>query len=591
MISIFKSTIQKQFFKYFFLTSILSVVTLGFFSYTFYLRTYIRSEYDHLLSTTNKAKYNIEFLLSIVNNNSILLSSNEDIIKFCTTQFEPGDPKIFDSSLLVNTMLRNTVSLNEHLNGIYIIGNNGMFFTSYWDVTEEKIREWVHIENEETIANLFADNNNNHGIYKPQLERNVISFIKPIYKFPEGKIIGTLIIDINYIYMREIFFHSSLTENDLEKVLIVNSQQETLFTFPFNTNMDFLITDNSELFEHGLHQKTMDIFGKESFVISEPFKQNDWRIIRITFLDYLNKATQTTFLFLIIFLIIIILAYLVISIVLSNSIAKPIIELNEKLKLIQNGNFNVKIESHRRDEIGQLNDTFNRMTGKIDNLLKQSVDEQKRKSDLEFEVLQAQVNPHFLYNTLDSIKWLAVIQGVENISDMITALINLLKYNISHTSLLVPTEEEIKSVKNYIQIQKFRYGEIFSVSYNIPKEIMQMQMLKFLLQPIVENAIFHGLKDREEGGHIVIEAFIENNNCLVFTIIDNGSGFQFDQDGNFIKEKSTEKGLHRGIGISNLQERIHLFSKNNYGLSFSNIKEGGGKVTLRLPVILSEKKE
>jgi len=590
MISIFNSTIQKQFFKYFFLTSIFSVVALGFFAYTFYLRTFMQSEYEHLLSTTNKAKYNIEFLLSIVNNNGILLSSNENIIKYCTTQYEPGDPKINDSRLFVNTMLRNTVSLNEHLHGIYIIGSNSMFFTSYWDITEEKIRKWLHIENNETITNLFADNNS-RGLYKPQLDRNVISLIKPIYKFPEGKIIGTLIIDINYVYMREIFVYSSLTENDLEKVLIVNSRQETLFTFPFNTNMDFLITDNPDLFERGLHQKVMDVFGKESFVISEPFQQNDWRIIRITFLDYLNNATRTIFFFLVIFLTIMIFTYLFISLILSNSIAKPIIELNEKLKLIQNGNFDVKIKSHRKDEIGQLNDTFNRMTGKIDNLLKQSVDEQKRKSDLEFEVLQAQVNPHFLYNTLDSIKWLAVIQGVENISDMITALVNLLKYNISHTARLVLIEEEIKSVKNYIQIQKFRYGEIFSISYNISEDIMQMKMLKFLLQPIVENAIFHGLKDIEEGGHMVIDASIENNNCLVFNIIDNGSGFRFDQDGNISKEKSTGKGLHSGIGISNLQERIHLYFNDGYGLSFSNITTGGGKVTLRLPIIVSEKED
>jgi len=588
MISIFNSTIQKQFFKYFFLISIFSVIALSFFAYTFYLRTLIQRENNHLLSTTNKAKYNMEFLLSIVNNNGILLSSNENIIEYCTTQFEPGDPERMNASLFVNTMLRNTVSLNEHLHGIYIIGSNGMFFTSYWNITEKKIRKRLHLENDETVTSLFADNKNSQGLYRPQFARDAISYIKPIYKFPEAKQIGTLIIDINYVYMREIFTYSSLTDNDQEKILIVNSQKETLFTFPFNTNIDFLKTENPELFKRGLHHEIIDIFGKESFVISEPFQQSDWRIIRITFLDYLKKTTNTIFLFLVIFLIIMIFTYLFISLILSNSIAKPIIELNEKLKLIQNGNFNVKIESTRNDEIGQLNDTFNKMTVKIDNLLKQSVNEQKRKSDLEFKVLQAQINPHFLYNTLDSIKWLAVIQGVENISDMISALVNLLKYNISNTSRLVLIEEEIESIKNYIEIQKFRYGEIFSVSFDIPKDILKMKMLKFLLQPIVENAIFHGLKDVERDGQILIEASLKNDNYVFIKVIDNGSGFYFDRDGNIIKENSTGRGLHNGIGISNLQERIHLYFNSEYGLSFSNKKDGGGEVVLRLPVIKSE---
>jgi len=152
----------------------------------------------------------------------------------------------------------------------------------------------------------------------------------------------------------------------------------------------------------------------------------------------------------------------------------------------------------------------------------------------------------------------------------------------------VLVEEEINSIKNYIQIQKFRYGDIFSVVYDIPKEILKLKMLKFLLQPIVENAIFHGLKDVEEDGRIVISGFKENEHALVLTVSDNGSGFRFNQEKKSPQLGKKGKRLYSGIGLSNLQERINLFFKDEYGLTFSNQKEGGGRVTLRLPLNVSE---
>ncbi|WP_319560079.1 hypothetical protein [Marispirochaeta sp.] len=137
MFKVFKSTIQKLFFKYFFATSLLTITALGLFSFTFYVRSFIRTERDHIVSTTNKAKYNIEFILSIVRNNSILLAANETITRNVTRQLMPGDPELIESQVLVDTMLRNSVSINEHLKGIYILGQNGRFFSSYWDVLQK----------------------------------------------------------------------------------------------------------------------------------------------------------------------------------------------------------------------------------------------------------------------------------------------------------------------------------------------------------------------------------------------------------------------------------------------------------------------
>ncbi len=582
---IFSSTIQKIFFKYFFAVSLLAITAIGIFSFTFYVRNFIKSERDHIVSTTNKAKYNIEFILSIVRNNSILLSANETVTRNCSTWFIPGAPEIMEAKLNVDTMLRNSVSINEHLKGIYILGKNGMFYSSYWDVTEEKLRRWLNLTNDAEIGKLFGMGKNNQGIYIPQLERNAITYIRPIYKFPASERIGLLIIDINYVYLREIFTYSSLATEESEKILVVNSRGDTLFTFPYNLNMDFLKNDHPELFSPGQHVLEMNIFNKDSFIISESFEQNDWRIVRVFFKDKIHSTTNLLFAMLILFLIGMAVIYLIISLLLSNSIAKPIIDLNAKLKIIQKGDFSVKIQTDREDEIGQLGETFNKMTVRIDKLLKQSVAEQKRKSDLQFEVLEAQINPHFLYNTLDSIKWLAVLQGMENISDMVSSLINLLKYNISGSTRMVSLEDEINSVKNYISIQQFRYGDIFSVDYEIPDNMLNLKIMKFILQPLVENAIFHGLKDMDSKGKILVEAQRTDNNSITFRISDNGTGFVFKKDGSIHENTLKSRGMHSGIGIKNIQERMTLYFGSEYGLTFSNTASGGACASLRHPLI------
>ncbi|WP_319478641.1 sensor histidine kinase [Marispirochaeta aestuarii] len=588
MIRIFNSTIQKLFFKYFFLTSIIAITAFCFFSFTFYVRSFIKNERDHIVSTTNKAKYNIEFILSIVRNSSVLLSANETVTRNCTARFMPGDPEQLESQVSVDTLLRNSVSINEHLNGIYVLGKNGMFFSSYWDVNEDKIRRWLGLTTDHEIEKLFGHGKNNQGIYIPQLERNAITYLRPIYQFPATDRIGLLIIDINYVYLREIFTYSSLTTTDPEKVLVVNSLGETLFTFPFNLNMDFLKQDYPELFTSVQKVIETTIFGKDSFIISEPFQQNDWRIIRVFFKDKIHSTTNLILIMLLLFLVGMTVIYLVISLLLSNSIARPIIDLNEKLKIIQGGNFNVKITSDREDEIGQLNETFNKMTVRIDHLLKQSVAEQKRKSDLEFEVLEAQINPHFLYNTLDSIKWLAVLQGMENISDMISSLINLLKYNISNSSRLVNLEDEITSVRNYISIQQFRYGDIFSVMYSMPTNLLHLKILKFILQPLVENAIFHGLKDMDSNGKIRVEAELLDAKSLLIHVRDNGPGFSFTDRDCIMENTNKSRGMHSGIGMKNVHERITLYFGFEFGLSFSNNIDGGACVSLKLPLICDD---
>lgn len=210
----------------------------------------------------------------------------------------------------------------------------------------------------------------------------------------------------------------------------------------------------------------------------------------------------------------------------------------------------------------------------------------KKKADMEFQILQAQINPHFLYNTLDSIKWLAVIQNVHNISSMTNSLINLLKYNISRNNKTVMLSEELESVKNYVNIQKYRYGDIFEVTYDVNEDLLEYRILKFILQPIVENAIFHGFENME--GNCLIKIIArKKDEYLIIEIIDNGIGITNERLED-IQSPNKDKGKFSGIGLRNIEERIKLYFGEKYGLTIDSKLHEGTHVSLFLPIISNE---
>jgi len=282
-------------------------------------------------------------------------------------------------------------------------------------------------------------------------------------------------------------------------------------------------------------------------------------------------------------LALIILLYILIALLSSYYISKiftqPIKVMYEKFQAVERGDLTVRINTRRKDEFGHLGHSFNAMVAQIDLLLKQQLQEQQQKSDLEFEILQAQINPHFLYNTLDSIKWLAAIQNANNIGELTTALINLLKYNISVKKTVVLLEDEIKSLNHYIVVQKYRYGDTFETRFELDPDTLHCKVLHFMLQPIVENAIIHGFEDIAHTGLITIRS-IRDRQDLVISVRDNGIGIEADR---MVDLENNPSDKFNGIGMSNIHNRIQLHYGKSYGLSIDSQVGQGTTVTIRLP--------
>ena len=244
-----------------------------------------------------------------------------------------------------------------------------------------------------------------------------------------------------------------------------------------------------------------------------------------------------------------------------------------------------------------LSRTFNNMVTEIGHLIEEIQVTQKRESELRFEMLLAQINPHFLFNTLNSIKWMSVMSGTEHITNTITALGRLLEISMNKVNDVLPIEEELENIKSYIKIQQVRYPGRFDVAYHIEEGILKEHTLKLILQPLVENSILHNIEARD---FLMIDISGRcENGIIILQVQDNGTGMDADTMKEILKpKKQGKKGyVFSGLGVSNVQERIQLAYGPDYGLQYDSDGNSFTTVTIRFPQhkqidsLLSERRE
>lgn len=270
------------------------------------------------------------------------------------------------------------------------------------------------------------------------------------------------------------------------------------------------------------------------------------------------------------------------AVVMSNYLTAPVKKLSQAMARMEGGDLDVQIGSGRKDELGQLSASFDGMARQLRENLALQVKQQKELNDSNIAMMQAQLNPHFLYNTLDTIKWVAKAHHVPELATMASGLAKILRTSISEAQF-ISLSEEISLACAYMDIQKIRFNGNFSYDVELPLELEECMVPKMIVQPIVENAVIHGLKERENG-HIFLNIY-EETDTLFIEVYDNGRGMDEAILG-LLKERSREN-LQGHIGFYNVDTIIRLHYGTRYGLYAENQAEGGAKVRVTLPVVRS----
>lgn len=264
----------------------------------------------------------------------------------------------------------------------------------------------------------------------------------------------------------------------------------------------------------------------------------------------------------------------------SLRISKPIGRLKETMLRIEGGDLDAPIDLSGQREIAQLSHSFNSMVARIRQLMASLVDEQKEKRKTELRALQNQINPHFLYNTLDSIVWLAENQRSKDVITTVVSLAKFFRISISKGQTFIPVEDEIAHIENYLTIQSIRYLDRFRYSISVPSQMRGMQVMKLILQPIVENAIYHGLGDEE--GFISIQGWLEGAR-MVFAITNSGYGIR-DETIRNMQEKMAGSGEQSSVGMRNVYQRLKLYYGDKADIRITSIPDESTTVTLYIPI-------
>ena len=271
---------------------------------------------------------------------------------------------------------------------------------------------------------------------------------------------------------------------------------------------------------------------------------------------------------------------------LSRSIYTPIKKLHDVTTTITKNDLQALMTSDNVDEITELGMSFNIMIGKIKELLDSKIKEQENLKRAELRALQAQINPHFLYNTLDTIIWMAESKKTDQVVEIVSALSSFFRISLSKGMDWITIGEEVERIRSYLTIQKMRYHDILDFKIDVDENVSENTILKLILQPLVENALYHGIKNKRQGGTIIIRAKRKGEHEVLLEVADNGIGFTTEKLAQLHAELDDDSGdikLESGFGIGNVNKRIRLYYGKQYGLSIQSEYTTGTRVILVIP--------
>lgn len=351
------------------------------------------------------------------------------------------------------------------------------------------------------------------------------------------------------------------------------------YSLPKDSNLYLSVCDHKYIYKN---RTLIEIDELPSGLVSKTLTYNDIKISQsLSTARILGENVVLLYLLLGIIVSIIGIG-LLLMIMLNRMISEPVIKLSEKMDRVSQGDFLRDPEIEWDHELGDIGRGINDLAENVNHLLEKRLEDEKQKKDLEYKVLQSQINPHFIYNTLNSIKWMATIQGSEGISEMTTALAKLLKSISKGTSNLVTIDEELSLLNDYFTIQSFRYGGTITMNIDCPDEFRQYGILKFTLQPIVENAIFHGIEPKGSG-NIEIKVFDESDD-LHITVTDNGVGMSEEKARSVLTEDTPGKSdFFRELGLKNVHNRLKYEFGDNYGISIESVLNEYSAMTITIP--------
>lgn len=397
--------------------------------------------------------------------------------------------------------------------------------------------------------------------------------------------IGVLLVDMNY----------SSIERLLQKA---NTKADDTYCYLMDSNGEIIYHPKQKLIYNNLYEENNiaaisyddgsveeEFHGEKRIVTVKTVSYTGWKLVRVVPMSVFEMGISDMRLVVILFVALAMLMIIVINQLVSARIAMPLKKLNDSVKDWESGNMNPDIYVGGSLEVEHLGMTLRSTVEQLRQLMDDIVKEQEKKRKSELDALQSQINPHFLYNTLDSIVWMIEGERYQDAVFMITQLASLFRISLSRGKTIISIADEIKHAKNYMNIQKVRYKNSFSVEFDIDEEIMECCTVKLVIQPLLENAIYYGVEGMDGDGEIKVKGYRKDQDIYI-EVSDNGFGMPQDVVGALLTENERVPKKGSGVGLINVYNRIRLRFGNAYRLEIESIPDEGTIVRIHLPYVI-----
>ena len=484
-----------------------------------------------------------------------------------------------------------------NLTGIACISEDGALISASPVATRKKgvdlkLQEWFQSA-EDKIENMHFSTPHVQNIFESSNYRYywVVSLSRSIELTYLGNIRrGVLLVDMNYSAIEQMF--EKVNEGTKGYVYLIDQNGEIIYHPKQKAVYSGLVEENNLIaaeYDDGDH---MEVFqGEERAVIVKTVGYTGWKIVSVLPMKALKMDLIHLRYFMILIAFITVYLLLLGNLFISGRITDPIRRLEFSINQLEEGNMDAEnIYIGGSHEIRHLGRTVKTMVNQMHKLMDDMVKEQEEKTKSELDALQSQINPHFLYNTLDSVVWMIESERNQGAISMVTALASLFRISLSKGNNIITIKDEITHARNYLNIQKVRYKNRFDVDISIDPQIEQCATIKLIVQPLLENAIYYGVGHMEDDGLITIKGY-EKEGDIYIDVSDNGMGIPEETVENLLKNKAKARGKGSGIGLWNVNERIRLYFKGEYGLTITSELDEGTTVSIHLPKIPYEQYE
>lgn len=579
----------------FVLISAIPVIILGAFTYRICSEVILEMAEEAVIDSIDSVCSDIETLFKDTHSTCVMVGEDINMQQYMRKSFYSIREQ-YSTDLKGSMELAYISAYKENIFGLYVLGNNGGKYKSNsasLHIQDFSVTPWYKEIMEGDNSVWFAAHD--WSFVVRTIHERFITVGIPFTDKATGIKKGVIVAEIREETVKAIIdkgprLNGTIIILDENNGIVTSSSTGSYKAAPVESGKIISKIESFEYAgqpEYGASKLVPD---DELLLVYRPLKLSGWKIVSVVNKNTITDRNQIIAWSMAALLIMVLIISVMVAASISKTFTRPLLELAGLMEQVKSGDLTVRMNIKRRDEIGVLAESFNHMLTEMQALVKQIYEEQRKIRDAELKALQSQITPHFLYNSLDSITWLLRLAKIEEATKMLTALSSLFSIALSKGREVISIEEEIQHVSSFLVIESMIYSKKFDYSIEVDPEVKKYKTLKLLLQPLVENSIYHGIKP-SLGKEFIFISVMEEGSEIVMTVQDTGIGIDPETLARLKAELDNNSGEHpvsKGFGLRNVNERIRVFYGRSYRLNIESRAGKGTEITIRIPKIEEE---